>query len=204
MNKNEFQLLIATKNKGKVVELEKLFAGLPIALKSLNDFPNALDVEETSKTFAENAALKARSYSQQTELWSLADDSGLEVDALNGAPGVFSARYAGEMASDRENIEKLLQEIKDTGNQNRVARFVCAMAVADDAGEIKFAAEGFCDGIIIGEPRGANGFGYDPIFVPDGFTETFAELDASVKQKISHRGRAAGEIIQYLRDFIAV
>lgn len=204
MHKNEFRLLIATKNKGKVVELEKLFADLPVLLKNLNDFPNAPDVEETGKSFAENAALKARVYSRQTELWALADDSGLEVAALGGAPGVFSARYAGETASDGENVEKLLREINEIGDQNRAARFVCAIAVADHAGQIKFAAEGSCDGVIIGEPRGANGFGYDPVFVPDGFAATFAELPAAVKQEISHRGRAAAKIIRYLRDFIAV
>ena len=204
MNKKEIQLLIATKNKGKVSELEKLFADLPIELKNLNDFPNALDVEETGATFAENAALKARGYARQTNLWALADDSGLEVEALSGAPGVFSARFAGEKASDAANGEKLLREIGASGSENRGARFVCAMSIADDAGEIIFAAEGFCTGKIVGEPRGANGFGYDPIFVPDGFAETFAELPGSVKQKISHRGRAAAKIIKYLRAFIAV
>lgn len=204
MSKKRFQLLIATKNKGKIVELKNPLADLPLELKSLSDFPFVREVEETGKTFAENAVLKARGYARQTKLRALADDSGLEVAALNGAPGVFSARYAGEKADDRENVEKLLREISETGSPNRAARFICAMAIADDAGEIEFTAEGFCDGTIIYEPRGENGFGYDPIFVPDGFAETFAELPASVKREISHRGRAAAKIIQYLRDFITV
>ncbi|HEX8636837.1 MAG TPA: XTP/dITP diphosphatase [Pyrinomonadaceae bacterium] len=207
MNKNalnRFQLLIATGNIGKIAELKNSLADLPIELKSLSDFPFAREVEENGKTFAQNAALKARGYARQTGLRALADDSGLEVAALNGAPGVFSARYAGEKAADRENVEKLLRAINETGSSNRAARFVCAMAIASDAGDIEFTAEGFCDGTIIGEPRGANGFGYDPIFIPDEFTETFAELPTSVKLKISHRGRAAAKIIKYLRDFIAV
>lgn len=204
INKNTMQLLIATKNKGKIAELKNLFGDLPIQLRSLNDFPNLPDVEETGKTFAENSALKAGAYARQTDLWSLADDSGLEVAALNGAPGVFSARYAGENASDEANIEKLLREIGKYDQRQRDARFVCAMAIADNAGEIKFVAEGFCSGKIISERRGTNGFGYDPIFIPDGFAETFAEISAAAKQKISHRGRAAAKIIQYLRHFIAV
>ena len=204
MPENRLQLLIATKNNGKVAELEKLFANLPVKLRSLNDFTNISDVEETGETFAENAALKARAYAGQTASWTIADDSGLEVAALNGAPGVYSARYAGETATDRKNVEKLLCEVDQSGDPNRSARFVCAIAVADAYGEIKFTAQGFCAGKIVGEPRGANGFGYDPVFVPDGFVETFAELPAPVKQKISHRGRAAAKIIKYLRDFIAV
>ena len=197
-------LLIATKNKGKIAELKNLLGDLPIELRSLNDFPDLPDVEETGETFAQNASLKARAYARQTGLWSLADDSGLEVAALDNAPGVFSARYAGENASDEANIEKLLREIGKYDERRRGARFVCAMAIADNAGEIKFEAEGFCGGQIIRERRGTNGFGYDPIFVPDGFTETFAEISAAAKQKISHRGRAAAKIIQYLRHYIAV
>ena len=204
INKNRLQLLVATKNDGKVGELKNLLADLPIELKSLSDFPLLRQVEETGETFTENAALKASGYARQTGLWSLADDSGLEVAALDGAPGVFSARYAGEKADDRENIEKLLRELGRNGDEIRAARFVCAMTIADDAGEIVFTAEDFCNGTIIDAPRGANGFGYDPVFVPVGYAETFGELPASVKQKISHRGRAAGKIIQYLRDFIAV
>jgi XTP/dITP diphosphohydrolase len=204
INKKRLQLLVATKNAGKIDELKNLLADLPIELKSLSDFPLFPEVEETGETFAENAAIKARDYALQTGLWSLADDSGLEVAALNGAPGIFSARYAGDKADDRKNIEKLMSEFGKTCQENRAARFVCAMAIADEAGEIQFSAEGVCNGTIIDEPRGVNGFGYDPIFVPDGFAKTFAELPASIKRKTSHRAIAAAKIIKYLRDFIAV
>jgi XTP/dITP diphosphohydrolase len=204
INKKRLQLLVATKNAGKIDELKNLLADLPIELKSLSDFPLFPEVEETGETFAENAAIKARDYALQTGLWSLADDSGLEVAALNGAPGIFSARYAGDKADDRKNIEKLMSEFGKTCQENRAARFVCAMAIADEAGEIQFSAEGVCNGTIIDEPRGVNGFGYDPIFVPGGFAKTFAELPASIKRKTSHRAIAAAKIIKYLRDFIAV
>lgn len=197
------ELLIATKNVGKIKELEKLLADAPVQLKSLNDFPKAFEPEETGGTFTENAVLKARSYALQTGLWALGDDSGLKVEALGGAPGVFSARYAGAGATDAERIEKLLREIKETNDANRRARFVCAMAVADTAGEVEFVAEGICDGVIALAARGANGFGYDSVFIPDGFSETFGELSGDIKQQISHRARGSAKIIQYLRRFYA-
>jgi XTP/dITP diphosphohydrolase len=197
------ELLIATKNVGKIKELENLLAALPVRLRSLNDFPDAIEPEETGATFAENAVLKARSYALQTGLRALADDSGLEVEALGGAPGVFSARYAGAGATDVERIEKLLKEIKETNDANRRARFVCAMAIADAAGETQFVAEGVCDGAIALAASGKCGFGYDPVFVPDGFSETFGEISGDIKQQISHRSRAGAKIIQYLRRFYA-
>jgi XTP/dITP diphosphohydrolase len=140
----------------------------------------------------------------QTGIWSLADDSGLEVEALGGAPGIFSARYAGANTSYQDKIQKLLDELKTTDDKERRARFVCAMAISDVKGEIKFVAEETCDGRIALTPKGANGFGYDPIFIPDGFGQTFGELADEIKQKISHRARAAEKIIQYLRAFKAV
>jgi XTP/dITP diphosphohydrolase len=170
-----------------------------VRLRGLNDFPHAIEPEETGATFAENAAIKARSYALQTNLWALADDSGLEVEALNNAPGVFSARYAGLNAADTEKIKKLLKELGNTKNKARHARFVCAMAIADETGEIKFTAEGVCLGKIAVKAAGTSGFGYDPIFIPDGFSETFGELPGDIKQQISHRARATSEIIQYLR-----
>lgn len=197
------ELLIATKNIGKIKELEKLLAETPVQLRNLNDFPNVIEPEETGATFAANAVLKAQSYALQTGLSALGDDSGLEVEALGGAPGVFSARYAGAGATDAERIEKLLREINKTNGANRLARFVCAMAIADAAGEIQFVGEGICDGIIAFEARGAGGFGYDPVFIPDGFSETFGELSGSIKQQISHRARASAKIIQHLRRFYA-
>jgi XTP/dITP diphosphohydrolase len=196
---NNRQLLVATGNAGKVRELKEFLIDLSIVLRDLNEFPGVSEVEETGATFEENAILKAKGYAVQTGIWTLADDSGLEVEALGGAPGVFSARYAGENAGDKEKITKLLNELGD--NNNRRARFVCAMAIADETGEVKFLYEGVCDGKISVNPSGTNGFGYDPIFIPDGFDETFGELSSDVKQKISHRGRAMEKIIQYLRRF---
>ena len=197
------EIVVATKNSGKVKELRGLLEGLPLQLKSLNEFPNVIEAEETGANFAENAVIKAQSYALQTGFWSLADDSGLEVEALNGAPGIFSARYAGANATDREKIIKLLHELEKTSDPKRLARFVCAMAISDEKGEIKFLTEGICKGRIVLSPIGTNGFGYDPIFVPDGFEQTFGELSNEIKQKISHRAKAAENIITFLRGFYA-
>ena len=199
---SEHELLIATRNAGKIRELEELLNGFPVKLRSLNDFPGIVEPEETGATFAENAVLKAVYYARQTELLSLADDSGLEVEALGGAPGVYSARYAGVEANDSQRIEKLLEEL--AAAENRKARFVCAAALADSSGEVKFLAEGVCGGRITASPRGTQGFGYDPIFVPEGYAETFGELPGEVKRRISHRARAMDKIIAYLRDFIVI
>jgi XTP/dITP diphosphohydrolase len=198
------KLLIATNNVGKIKELHELLADLPIELKSLREFENVGDVEETGATFEDNAVLKAREYALQTNLWSVADDSGLEVDALGGAPGVFSARYGGEGANDAEKIEKLLREIGNTKTKNRSARFVCVMAIADQKGEVKFVARGVCEGKIAEKQAGNGGFGYDPVFIPAGFENTFGELSSEIKRQISHRARASAKIIRYLRDFIVV
>ena len=204
MTNAEMQLLIATKNSGKVKELKKLLADLPVSLRSLNDFSNLPEAEETGATFAENARLKASFYAVRTGLFALADDSGLEVKALNGAPGVFSARYAGENASDAQRIEKLLKELNATRDEQRRARFVCAIAVADASGEIQHLAEASCGGVIARTATGANGFGYDSIFIPDGCKQTFGELSDDIKQQISHRARAIEKIIRYLHGFTAV
>ncbi len=201
MIKNKTELLIATKNAGKIKELKELLIGLPIHIRYLSEFPSITEPEETGATFAENAVLKAKYYALQTKLWALADDSGLEVEALNGAPGVFSARYVGENATAEEKIEKLLQELNNI--KDRRARFVCTMAITDETGEIKFVADGVCDGGIAITPSDSNGFGYDPIFIPDGFSQTFGELSDQIKRKISHRARAANKIIQHLRRFYA-
>lgn len=195
------KILIATRNTGKVKEIAGFLADLPIQVLSLDDFTDIFEPEETGKTFAANAALKANSYALQTGVWALADDSGLEVEALNNAPGIYSARYAGVAASDTERIEKLLEEIGAA--ENRCARFVCAMAVADETGELKFTTEGICDGQIAFKAHGNGGFGYDPIFIPNGFSGTFGELPNEIKQQISHRKRAIDEIIQQIRHFYA-
>ncbi|MGI9054694.1 MAG: RdgB/HAM1 family non-canonical purine NTP pyrophosphatase [Pyrinomonadaceae bacterium] len=198
------QILAGTKNAGKIRELKELLAGLPINLQSLNEFENIVEPEETGATFAENAALKAVYYARETGLAALADDSGLEVEALNNAPGVYSARYAGATASDAEKISKLLNEIKTVKEENRSARFVCAIALTDKSGEIIFQTEGICRGKIASAPAGKNGFGYDPVFIPEGFDETFGELSGAIKSNLSHRARAIEKIIQFLRDLQAV
>lgn len=195
------ELVIATKNAGKIKELEELLAATSFKIKCLAEFPNVVAPAETGASFADNAVIKARSYAFQTQCWTLADDSGLEVAALGGAPGIFSARYAGENAADPDKITKLLKELDEAKLRNRSARFVCAMAVSDADGEIKFLTEGICHGTIAATASGANGFGYDPIFTPAGFQQTFGELPDEIKQKISHRARAMEKITPYLRLF---
>lgn len=200
---DDFRLVAATGNQGKIREFQQLLENLPVRLQSLSDFPGIVEPEETGATFVENAILKARYYALKTNSRSMADDSGLEVEALGGAPGVLSARYAGENATDAEKISKLLNALGESATRDRRAQFVCAIAVADARGETEFVAEGVCRGAIAITSRGSNGFGYDPIFIPDGYSETFAEMSADIKQRISHRARATAEIIQYLRGIYA-
>lgn len=197
-------LLVATGNKGKLVELKQLLAWMPVDLVSLSDIGCTVEVEEKGLTFAENAALKAREYALIAGLTTLADDSGLEVEALDNRPGVLSARYGGAELPFDKKMAMLLGELENTGDQDRRARFVCSMAIADPAGEVMHAVEGICSGKIAFEPRGNNGFGYDPLFIPDGHEDTFGELSDAVKQKISHRFRAFEQIIPFLRLFYAV
>jgi XTP/dITP diphosphohydrolase len=193
-------LLIGTRNAGKLQELRTLLAPAPVRLHSLSEFSDIADVAETGATFAENAELKATGYASQTHLWTLADDSGLEVDALSGAPGVFSARYCGENATDSDRIARLLQDLDNTGDEKRRARFVCAIAVADPAGRVAAAFAATCEGHITRGARGQGGFGYDPIFQPDGYAQTFGELPPRVKDRMSHRGRALEAAYAFLID----
>ena len=197
------KLLVATNNLGKLAELRSLLAELPIELIGLNDFENVSEVEETGITFIDNAKLKAIGYAQQTGIFAIADDSGLEVDALDGRPGVLSARYGGDIGFDKK-MQLLLGEMDHSANDSCASRFVCAIAIASPDGNILHTAEGICPGNIASAPRGNGGFGYDPLFVPEGFEETFGELSTAVKQKISHRARAFEQIMPFLRDFIAV
>ena len=171
---------------------------------ALDEFAAVIEVEETGSTFNENARLKASGYALQTNLVSLADDSGLEVSALGGRPGVLSARYGGPDISFDQRMSLLLAELSLTGGESRRARFICSMAVADSMGRILFAVEGVCGGRIAEEPRGLGGFGYDPIFIPNGFELTFGELPETVKREISHRARAFEQIIPFLRDYLAI
>lgn len=184
------ELLIATRNPGKLIEVRELLWDLPLPLKTLPDFPHTSEVEETGATFAENASIKASAYALQTGRWTLSDDSGLEVEALGDAPGIYSARYAGAEASDRERLELLLSELARTLDKERRARFVCAVSISDPRGRIQNVSEGVCEGRIADYPRGLGGFGYDPVFIPEGFDETFGELSSEVKAGISHRARA--------------
>ena len=183
-------LLLGTRNPGKVKEITSILGDAGWSFSSLREFPNVAVAEENGATYSENAIAKARFYAQATGLVALADDSGLEVEALNGAPGVFSARYAGDNASDADRRVLLLSELSKTMSTNRRARFVAVVAIADPAGAVLNVSEGICLGSINFAPRGDGGFGYDPLFVPDGYTQTFAELPESVKNVISHRARA--------------
>lgn len=187
-------LLFATRNAHKTREFAELLGCKVEDLTSRNDLPI---VEETGTTFVENATLKAVTISKHVPEIVMADDSGLEVDALNGAPGVFSARYAGENASDAQNVAKLLRGLR--GRTPARARFRCVVAAAR-AGELMGVFDGAVEGKIIDTPRGGNGFGYDPVFVPDGFSETFAELPLRVKNSISHRARAVAKLREFLQQ----
>ena len=195
------QVVLATRNAGKVEEFEGMLlaASLNIHVLGLRDFPDMPDVEETGSTFAENALLKARQICEYTGLPALADDSGLSVDALGGAPGIYSARWAGSHGDDKANLEKVLRQIKELGNPPLGARFTCAIALVFPEGypvpEREILHEGVIEGELVPEPRGTHGFGYDPIFQPFGYEQTTAELLPEVKDKISHRGQALKAIL---------
>nr|WP_144921263.1 XTP/dITP diphosphatase [Paenibacillus bovis] len=183
------KVIIATKNKGKAKEFEALFSKFNLEVLTLLDIENAPDVEETGATFEENAILKAEAISQFTGSIVVADDSGLVVDALDGRPGIYSARYAGEEKSDEANISKLLSELNDVQQKDRTARFYCALAVAIPGAETLVVA-GTCEGLILNERRGTNGFGYDPVFYVPSLQQTMAELSSEQKNSISHRANA--------------
>lgn len=194
------KIVLATQNQGKVRELKRLLEDMPAELLSLTDFPELAEVVEDGLTFAENAIKKAREISSATGLVAMADDSGLEVDFLGGAPGVHSARFAGPQKSDADNNRKLLTMLNNVPQEQRTARFRCVIAVAVPGGEVE-TAEGTCSGIIGFEPKGSDGFGYDPLFYVPEFDRTFAELGLDIKNKISHRGKAlvkARDILEVL------
>jgi XTP/dITP diphosphohydrolase len=183
------QVIIATKNVGKVREFQALLEKKGIEVKSLLDFPNCPEVEETGSTFAENAILKAEAMAHYFHTTVIADDSGLSIDALNGRPGIYSARYAGKEKNDQKNIAKVLEELKGVPFEKRTARFHCALAVATP-GRRTTVVEGTCEGYIIEVPKGENGFGYDPIFYVPEKGKTMAELSKEEKNQISHRAKA--------------
>jgi XTP/dITP diphosphohydrolase len=187
------QVIIATKNVGKAREFQELLKKKGIEVKSLLDFPNCPDVEETGSTFAENAVLKAEAMSHYFHAIVIADDSGLSIDALHGRPGVYSARYAGEEKNDQKNIAKVLEELKGVPFEKRTARFHCALAVAAP-GRRTTVVEGTCEGYITEVPKGENGFGYDPIFYVPQKGKTMAELSKEEKNQISHRAKALAKL----------
>jgi len=196
------KIVLASGNKGKVREINQLLAGLDLQVVPQTEF-NVPDIEETGLTFVENAILKARNAAQHTGLPAIADDSGLEVDALEGAPGIYSARYsadtAGEDATDQRNLEKLLKELKDVPEAQRTARFQCLLVYMEHASDATpLICQGTWEGRILFEPVGENGFGYDPVFFVPGENCSAAQLSADAKNRLSHRGQALQKLLQAL------
>ena len=194
---NKPKLLLATRNAGKARELKVLLSGIPYDVIMPQDVGITTEVEETGKTLEENAALKATMLAKKSGLLTLADDSGLEVDALGGEPGPLSARYAGKHATDSQRVAYLLERMKDVPQEKRTAQFHCIIAVASPDGQCKLF-EGKCRGIVTLEPKGELGFGYDPIFLFPQLGKTMAELPMELKNRVSHRGLAAEKARQYL------
>lgn len=194
-------LVLATRNAGKVVEIRHLLSDMDIQVLTLDAFENAPEVEETGVTFQENAELKAKAIAAFTRQWTLADDSGLEVKALGGRPGVYSARYAGTEATDTDRYQKLLDELQGVTEPDRQARFQCVAALATPEGAVTFF-KGICSGRIIFEPRGRNGFGFDPVFLPEGYSQTMAELSLEDKNTISHRSLAVKQACAHLKRLL--
>jgi XTP/dITP diphosphohydrolase len=193
------EIVLATRNKKKIEEITRITRDLSITILSLENFPNCRETVEDKDTFEGNAVKKAVEVCQCTGKPALADDSGLEVDALGGAPGVYSARYAGGTGngSDVRNYEKLLAELKNVTNEKRGAQFVCCMALAFPDGTVK-TFSGYAKGHIGMEPKGKTGFGYDPVFIPGGYEKTFAEMSGEEKDKLSHRGKALEKLADFL------
>lgn len=195
------EVIIATKNPGKAKEFVQMLEPLGFQVKTLLDYPEIEDVEETGKTFEENAILKAESISIALGKMAIADDSGIVIDALDGRPGIFSARYAGEEKNDEKNIDKVLAELEEVSERDRTARFYCALAVAVP-GQSTFTVHGTCEGLILNERRGTNGFGYDPIFYVIEEGKSMAELAPEEKNQISHRANALKELKRvFLTEF---
>ena len=203
--KSQRRLVVATTNPGKIAEIRAML-DLDVECTSLSDFPRIQKIKEDGATFAENARKKAVGYAKATGLWTLADDSGLVVDALSGAPGVNSARFSGQRSSDRRltdirNMEKLLKLLEGVPEQKRTARFVCCLCLASEE-KVLIETEAVLEGLITERPRGENGFGYDPIFFVPGLQKTVAELSSAEKNAISHRGNAIRQLRPPLQELL--
>ncbi len=196
-------IVLGTRNRKKGQELAELLAPLGIAFATLADFPNAIEVEETGTTFAENARLKAVEQAKLLNQWVLGEDSGLSVDALGGLPGVYSARYSGELATDESNNAKLLEELTDVPLEKRTAFYTCHMSLSDPAGNVVLEAEDYCRGRIRFEASGDGGFGYDPLFEVVEYHRTFGDLSPVVKACLSHRSRALRKFTAELATLVA-
>ena len=196
------KIVLATANTHKVIEFQRILGELLPGLELIasSDFSNVPVIEETGATFAENALLKAKVINEFTKLPAIADDSGLVVEALNGAPGIFSARYAGINATDQENVAKLISDIENIDDSLLEASFECAIALVDREQKLELVVQGQMPGRVIKQVRGANGFGYDPMFIPQGFSKTAAELSDQDKDKISHRGIALRKMSGILKQ----
>jgi XTP/dITP diphosphohydrolase len=194
------KIIIATKNAGKLKEFKSFFEQYDMTAYGLDELDKQFDdVEETGATFEENAALKAETIAGFLQVPVLADDSGLEIDALEGRPGVYSARYAGEAKSDQANMDKVLEELQDVPTAERTARFVCVLAVSQP-GKETFYARGHVEGVITEAPQGEYGFGYDPVFQPEGYEKTMAQLEPAEKNQISHRKQAMVHLEKWLNE----
>lgn len=201
-SKHTISLVIASKNVHKIRECRSILSQMKnLDLLSLHDFPDYVPLPETGKTFEENAILKATDAAQKLNQWTIADDSGLIVPALNSAPGVYSARYAGEDASDADNRKKLLSQMRHLMDDDRYAYYECCIALASPEG-LKKCATGICEGTILSGEKGGGGFGYDPLFVKHEYSKSFAELEESVKNRISHRRKALDKILLSLEALI--
>jgi len=196
------RIVIATRNPGKLAEVSELLEGLDFEILSLRSFPDAPEVEEAFRTYVENATAKARAVSEYTGLIALAEDSGLEVDALGGQPGVRSARFAGEPADDAKNIDKLVGLLEGIPNSERTARFRCVMVATRPRSESTLVVDGVVEGVIATSPRGSAGFGYDPVFMIPSLGRTFAELSPAEKHRLSHRGQACRRLRERLPAFL--
>lgn len=196
------KVIIATKNAGKAKEFIKMFEPYKIEVKTLLDYPEFGEIEETGETFEENARIKAETVCAQLGAMAIADDSGLMVDALDGRPGIYSARYAGEEKDDEANNDKLIEELKGVPEAERTARYYCALAFASPDNET-IIVNGTCEGIIISERRGTNGFGYDPLFYLPERGKTMAEITAEEKNELSHRAKALKKLEKHLSQFFA-